>query len=590
MKALYIALLSFFLIATADAGSKAQSWQYVQAQKDKAHSDHLKNFSVDYDWFANFSSGYAGVPFILQRLLPDLAPDIWGSEADAFAKFGLYHAPADQQRPLPRGLGWSTVDRKPDSAYDPAKPSMHVVTLNCGACHIGRVRLDDGNYKDLVGAPNTQMDSRLYRRAFELTVNRLLNTPEQVEKTANKILDLLNNKPTNWFYKGYRGFDEKAETSQRTIFQHKPTLLAVLNGFASKIKIGRVTIDKQIATSYSHNGPTLEGGTPGMSDGSGDLIPKLLMLEYIGDKTDPAEVQAAIASFATEHFDALPDVATTTDILSTWQQKDKTLAQIDGSVLSPYFRNIAAIVAITGSPKTASYTASEFAARLVESLPPPAYPFTVDMQRAERGQVLFKRNCAICHHSNNSNLYQYLGVDFNRAQVLNQSGFNLFARNFLAAVPESYTYTDNSGNVIQPAKTPPNEILISRTDSDNQGYVTNALEGLWARAPYLHNGSVPTLRHLLAPDNADSKRPTKFVRGAVSYDQKNVGYVWDSANLDTYQALDSMASVVDTSKDGLHNTGHDQDIRINGRYAQLNWSGPQNQEDLADLLEYLKTL
>jgi hypothetical protein len=54
------------------------------------------------------------------------------------------------------------------------------------------------------------------------------------------------------------------------------------------------------------------------------------------------------------------------------------------------------------------------------------------------------------------------------------------------------------------------------------GYANHPLDGIWARAPYLHNGSVPTLRDLLElPDN----RPATFYRGYDLYDRVRVGFV-----------------------------------------------------------------
>ena len=50
------------------------------------------------------------------------------------------------------------------------------------------------------------------------------------------------------------------------------------------------------------------------------------------------------------------------------------------------------------------------------------------------------------------------------------------------------------------------------------------LDGVWLRAPYLHNGSVPTLRDLLKPPAA---RPPAFYKGDDVYDPVNVGFVSD---------------------------------------------------------------
>ena len=54
------------------------------------------------------------------------------------------------------------------------------------------------------------------------------------------------------------------------------------------------------------------------------------------------------------------------------------------------------------------------------------------------------------------------------------------------------------------------------------GYVARPLEGVWATAPYLHNGSVPTLDDLLKPED---ERPVCFPVGHREYDPVKLGYV-----------------------------------------------------------------
>src|SRR5207249_5864868 len=56
------------------------------------------------------------------------------------------------------------------------------------------------------------------------------------------------------------------------------------------------------------------------------------------------------------------------------------------------------------------------------------------------------------------------------------------------------------------------------------GYIAAFLDGIWLRAPYLHNGSVPTLRDLLNPV---AQRPQVFYRGYNVYDPVNVGFITD---------------------------------------------------------------
>ena len=100
-----------------------------------------------------------------------------------------------------------------------------------------------------------------------------------------------------------------------------------------------------------------------------------------------------------------------------------------------------------------------------------------------------------------------------------------------------------------------------------EAYKARPLNGIWATAPYLHNGSAPTLRALLTPED---QRPKTFTLGGWEYDPVNVGYA-------PYDGPD--AFTFDTSLKGNSNKGH-------------SWKNIQNLTD-ADrdaLIEYLKTL
>jgi hypothetical protein len=62
-------------------------------------------------------------------------------------------------------------------------------------------------------------------------------------------------------------------------------------------------------------------------------------------------------------------------------------------------------------------------------------------------------------------------------------------------------------------------------EEDLIGYIAAFLDGIWLKAPYLHNGSVPSLRDLLEPA---AQRPKVFWRGYDVYDQTKVGFVSDT--------------------------------------------------------------
>jgi mono/diheme cytochrome c family protein len=80
------------------------------------------------------------------------------------------------------------------------------------------------------------------------------------------------------------------------------------------------------------------------------------------------------------------------------------------------------------------------------------------------------------------------------------------------------------------------------------GYKPRPLAGVWATAPFLHNGSVPTLYQMLLPP---AKRDARFFVGRREYDPKHVGYV-TAPDADG----DDDGFWLDTSLKGNHNSGH----------------------------------
>ena len=116
-------------------------------------------------------------------------------------------------------------------------------------------------------------------------------------------------------------------------------------------------------------------------------------------------------------------------------------------------------------------------------------------------------------------------------------------------------------------------------------YKARSLNGIWATAPYLHNGSVPTLYDLLLPkkregDPEDGEyRPDQFEVGSREFDPVKVGLKSSG-----YQGF-----TFDTSLRANSNAGHEY---ASGKTAQLNGKvlRPLTKEQRLDLLEYLKTL
>lgn len=119
-------------------------------------------------------------------------------------------------------------------------------------------------------------------------------------------------------------------------------------------------------------------------------------------------------------------------------------------------------------------------------------------------------------------------------------------------------------------------------------YKARPLNGIWATAPYLHNGSVPTLYDLLLPSNCATApdgecRPATFPVGLREFDPINVGVKY--RDLDNDDGL----TIFDSALPGNSNRGHEYAA---GNTRQPNGSKPPalTREQRLDLLEYLKTL
>ena len=194
----------------------------------------------------------------------------------------------------------------------------------------------------------------------------------------------------------------------------------------------------------------------------------------------------------------------------------------------------------------------------ISELRPPKYPLPIDNDKSQRGEQVFLNSCATCHGTyGEKSSYPELripieavGTDRVRLDALSPQHREHYGKSWFA----------NLGG----------QDTVSVVD----GYVAPPLDGLWASAPYLHNGSVPTLWHMLHPD----ERPTLWRRTELGLDTTKMGFHFDATS-EIPQRLKPAERrwYFDTTQSGKSAAGHDYPNEL-------------TEDQKIDLLEYLKSL
>lgn len=189
------------------------------------------------------------------------------------------------------------------------------------------------------------------------------------------------------------------------------------------------------------------------------------------------------------------------------------------------------------------------------SLKAPKYPKSIDQRLAQKGAAVFASNCSGCHGSyGKKESYPNLLIP----ESIIQTDSLLYTSNYSSP---QYVAWFNKSWFTQGSH--PAQLVPFR------GYIAPPLDGIWITAPYLHNGSVPTLEALL-----NSKiRPRFWSRDfdTPSYNYDSPGWEYKSEE----KAINT--STYNTSLPGYGNSGH---------YFGDHLSGGERRS----LIEYLKTL
>jgi mono/diheme cytochrome c family protein len=204
----------------------------------------------------------------------------------------------------------------------------------------------------------------------------------------------------------------------------------------------------------------------------------------------------------------------------------------------------------------------------LRSLEPPRYPFAIDRELAQKGEKLFVQNCARCHgtygdewtYPNKIVPIDVIGTDRTRFDGISDKvgrhyNESWFAKERTGWLADGYVTTKTAG------------------------YQAPPLDGIWATAPYFHNGAAPTVYHVL-----NSKaRPRIFTRSyrtdKDAYDPVKLGWKVQVLERGADPALSDIErrKIYDTTQPGRGNGGHAFGDKL-------------SEEERMAVIEYLKTL
>ncbi|APC18086.1 hypothetical protein BLL42_21030 [Pseudomonas frederiksbergensis] len=465
--------------------------------------------------------------------------------------------------------------------------------ITCAACHTGElrfkgqaVRIDGGSAQHVLPSSVPTLRGGSFGQALVASLASTYYNPWKFERFAHNVL----------------GQDYDAQYSQL-----RQDFKTSLDSFL------------RAAWNDTHRGlyPTEEG--PGRTDAFGRIANA-----SFGDAISPNNYRVANAPV---------------DYPQLWDIWSFDWVQWNGSAQQPMARNIGEALGVGATlnffdaagqplkgddryPSSVRVRDLQLIEETLKRLKPPAWPEallgSIDKPLAAKGRTLFGENCAGCHvpkvTATNGRPEQNLkmlpvdviGTDPSAANNIADHRFDLSALKwdlaelakldvklhptptgppdlsklsvakglaYVTAFVENRAYRD--ANVTAEERPAMDGLGLPIGVRELRAYKARPLAGVWATAPFLHNGSVPNIYQLLSPQD---ERATTFYKGTFEYDPQHLGYRTEAF---------SNGFVFDTQITGNHNSGHEfrTGQRGNGVIGRL----LQPQERWA-LLEYLKVL
>jgi hypothetical protein len=459
-----------------------------------------------------------GIPYWFWVALPELFPEYLPDKkaGRGFASFGMIYEEGDPRYALPVGVSMRNVR------------GIDMVYLNCAVCHTGTVR-------DAPGAP-VRVVTGMPANTFDLGAwaKFLTSIPKDQKFTPDRLLDQIRIMQDD----SHRRVDPP-DLINRLLFRYAAVYLM-------RERLLMLAQRLSFMDQYSWG--------PGRVD---TFNSAKALLNFPMENADPRELIG------------------NADFPSVWNQGPRKGMQLhwDGNNTSVDERNLSAAFGTGAFPPTLDAKRVLRTAKWLETAQPLEYPYPIDGPLAWQGAPIYQQYCSSCHGTRTAPYRhtppqpdQHVGEVVPIAAI-NTDRSRLDSYTWPLAVNQSTLYAGYEKDWGFNEPYPQRFRFFRKT----QGYANSPLDGLWLRAPFLHNGSVPNLRELLEPV---AKRTPSFYRGNDVYDPQNVGFVSDVAAQEGRHFFR-----FDTEKPGNGNGGHEG--------SPYGTDLPAEQKRA--LLEYLKT-
>lgn len=509
--------------------------------------------------------------------------------------------------------------------------SVKLVGTNCAFCHSGALNFKGTSYQ-LPGSP-----SMVNVRSFFLDLSRSTLAILAKEELMSQFLQRLNvadaparAKELNRFFKKRlaettHGVVNAGSLSARLTLAKAKIFKDTTRLYQSKDAIGE-TLEKLLRITYGFSD----------TDDIGELKYRMKFLSTMMVGTDPKTKETISGYARTDAFGRIGNlvlrgdspVSYTAPVSLPWIWGIKYMAMLhyNANTNSVILRNVGqslglgAIILDQDLNSTVNLHNLDRIENLVHKIPVPNWQKTfagvteleINQGLAQQGRAVYTRACASCHESNTfvgpSGLLRdyavtplkHLGTDpfaaKNAILAVGKLEFNKSIFNGVGGIKLSYyrryRLTEEEISKMEFRDLRGNEFFRDTLNgfsgqeqmgntygniAPGAGYKARHLAGVWATAPYLHNGSVPSLAALLEPVHM---RPKVFTVEPSDFDPRTLGnrYRLPTKRNGKPGCTEAVREICfDTSLDGNSNAGHEYGTNLTAA-------------EKAALLEYLKVL